>query len=224
MSTPSTNSQTEAAVTAAICNDLLTRIPASFLINQGSGGFFPYAIADKCPQQTQGIVALDTDPSPFLSVANFPSHPWGLTDVPVTYDPPVNDPATDLQHVTVGTSTPAYSSCQLQPSTPKPKQLVNLVKIPILSLVSEAGFHATVAHCQPLYLRQAGVPVSLVYLADVGFKGNGQFMQLEKNNRDIARFVKKWLESREGVRGKANLRDVSSKQGKQGFIEGKLGI
>lgn len=44
------------------------------------------------------------------------------------------------------------------------------------------------------YLRQAGVStVHFIRLADVGIKGNGHMLMLEKNNLEIASMAEKWM-------------------------------
>ena len=154
---------------------------------------------------------MESDPPPFRSPEGGPGHPYGLADVNLHFDPPVTDPTTDLPQQTVGKNSPAFSSCQLQREPVK--KLPNFMKIPILQVLAEAGPHAVYGHCQPEFLRQARVPVSLVYLADIGIHGNGHFLHAEKNNLDIAAFAFSWLKSREGTEGKKNLTDISSANG-----------
>lgn len=201
--------------------DLLARIGSSFLVTHAYGTFFPFLIADRCPDSVQGIFSMDADPSPFRDINGNPAKPYGLSDIPLTYNPPVNDPATDLPQVKVGTDSASFQSCQLQRSPAK--QLKNLVKTPIMQVISEAGPHILTGHCQPTFLRQAGVPVSLIYLADVGIKGNGQLMHIEKNNLDIAGLADRWFRSRDGKAGKANLTDVSSANGTAQALAKALG-
>jgi hypothetical protein len=42
-------------------------------------------------------------------------------------------------------------------------------------------------------LRQAGVAVDFIKLDDVGVRGNGHMMMLEKNNMEIAGVMSRWL-------------------------------
>jgi hypothetical protein len=45
------------------------------------------------------------------------------------------------------------------------------------------------------YLRTAGVSrTDFVRLADVGIKGNGHMLMLEKNNQQIIEVAEKWLD------------------------------
>jgi hypothetical protein len=43
-------------------------------------------------------------------------------------------------------------------------------------------------------LRQAGVSVDFIKLDDVGVRGNGHMMMLEKNNHEIAQVMIDWLD------------------------------
>ena len=44
------------------------------------------------------------------------------------------------------------------------------------------------------YLKQAGANPSFIRLADVGVKGNSHVLMLEKNSREIAAVIVKWLD------------------------------
>ncbi len=87
---------------------------------------------------------------------------------------------------------PNLVSCWLQ-DTPA-RQLVNLKGVPILIVVGEASYHAPYDHCTSKYLAQAGVKHSFVRLSEVGIKGNGHMMMLEKNNLQIAALLRSWIQ------------------------------
>jgi hypothetical protein len=72
--------------------------------------------------------------------------------------------------------------------------LPNLQKLPILILTAEASYHAPYDHCTVKYLEQAGVHPTWIKLADVGIRGNGHMMMLEKNNSEISTVMSKWLD------------------------------
>jgi hypothetical protein len=48
-------------------------------------------------------------------------------------------------------------------------------------------------HCTAKFLSDAGVANTYVRLPDVGIKGNGHMMMLEKNNLEIAQFLSTWV-------------------------------
>jgi hypothetical protein len=60
-------------------------------------------------------------------------------------------------------------------------------------VTAEASYHAPYDHCTSLFLKQAGVDHTFVRLADVGIRGNGHMVMLEKNNLEIARYFDQWL-------------------------------
>jgi len=47
-------------------------------------------------------------------------------------------------------------------------------------------------HCTAKYLSQAGAKVDFIRLEQIGIKGNGHMMMLEKNNLDAARVLSNW--------------------------------
>jgi len=57
----------------------------------------------------------------------------------------------------------------------------------------EASFAMPTAHCGAAFLTQAGVANDFVKLAELGIRGNGHFMMLEKNNLDVAAVIADWL-------------------------------
>src|SRR5712671_5415742 len=88
-------------------------------------------------------------------------------------------------------NTPDLARCWLQQEPAR--QLVNLKHIPVLIVMSEASYHASYDHCTAHFLAQAGVKNTYVRLADVGIRGNGHMMMLEKNNDAIAGVMADWL-------------------------------
>ncbi|MDB5545058.1 MAG: alpha/beta-hydrolase [Hyphomicrobiales bacterium] len=76
------------------------------------------------------------------------------------------------------------------------RKLVNLANVPVLVVQTEASYHAPYDHCTVDYLRKAGVSrTNFVRLADVGIKGNGHMLMLEKNNQQIISVAEKWLDT-----------------------------
>ena len=88
---------------------------------------------------------------------------------------------------------PGLVRCWLQAEPAR--QLVNLKGIPILMVTAEASYHAPYDHGTSLFLKQAGVEHTFTRLADVGIRGNGHMMMLEKNNLEIAAYFDQWLRS-----------------------------
>lgn len=120
-----------------------------------------------------------------------PARPYGITEIPVAYHPPLSS-ADDL--VIAVASNSSLFTCLEQ--APPVRKLVNLMKIPILVVTSESSFHAVYDGCTVNYLKQAGVNVKHLRLEEVGIHGNGHMMFMEKNNMEVAQVVEKWIAKR----------------------------
>lgn len=194
----------EPIVQASICA-LLARIGPSFLISDGVGALFAFLASDKCSQNVKAHVTSNPDPGPFTSydagVAGVNTttklNNYGITDIPITFNPPATSPS---QIMTETTGRLQYTDGLLSmfpcyQQKPPARQLVNLAKSPVLILTGEATIHATYDQCLAQFLNQAGVSVNHTLLADVGIKGNGQFLNFEKNSDEIAQLVQGWIGS-----------------------------
>jgi pimeloyl-ACP methyl ester carboxylesterase len=116
----------------------------------------------------------------------------GLNDVPLKYDPPLA-PDGKLEFVRQDKADkPDLVRCWLQKEPAR--KLPNLAGIPVVIIVGEASYHAAYDHCTAAYLSQAGVPNTLIRLADVGVRGNGHMMMIEKNNAAVAGVIAQWLD------------------------------
>jgi len=73
------------------------------------------------------------------------------------------------------------------------RQLVNLADISVVVVTAEASYHAAYDECTVRFLKQAGVMVSWLRLADQGIRGNGHMMFMEKNNLSIAHLLEKHI-------------------------------
>ena len=121
-----------------------------------------------------------------------PARLWGVTDVPMHYDPPTSGPA-ELQSVRQEKPEgPGLGLCwrQKEPA----RKLTNLEKIPILIVSSEASYHSVYDHCDAEWLNQAGAKATRLRLEDAGLHGNGHMMMLEKNNFEIAKLLDRWMQ------------------------------
>jgi pimeloyl-ACP methyl ester carboxylesterase len=180
---------------------LLEQIGPSVLLVHSQSGAFAWPAADARPKLVKAIVAVEPNGPPvydvdFLGAPNWfaevgPRKTSGLGMVPLAYDPPlkrgeelsfVRQPKPDGPGL-------VHGWLQAEPA----RKLPNLAKVPILILVAEGSYHAAYDHVTAAYLRQAGVPNDFVCLADLGIRGNGHMMMLEKNSDDIAGVIEKWL-------------------------------
>ena len=73
---------------------LLDRIGPAVVVTHSQAGPFGWLLADARPKLVRGIVAVEPSGPPFenTTLSSGPARPWGPTDIPITYDPPVNDP------------------------------------------------------------------------------------------------------------------------------------
>jgi pimeloyl-ACP methyl ester carboxylesterase len=180
---------------------LLDKIGPAILLVHSQAGAFAWPVADGRPDLVKAIVGVEPNGPPVHSVEFIGAPDWfkegpvaltyGLSSVPLIYDPPVKD-ASELKFVREQKPDgPGLVTCwkQAEPA----RQLPNL-KMPILVLTSEASYHAPYDHCTVKYLQQAGAKPTHILLADLGIKGNSHVMMQEKNNKEIAAVIEQWIE------------------------------
>jgi len=154
-----------------------------------------WLVADARPKLVKGIVAAEPVAPPIQNAergATGPGRLWGLTNMPITYDPPIKN-ASELQTVREDKADgPDLIPCWVQKEPAR--KLINLEGIPVLNVSGEASYHRPYAHCVAKWLNQAGVKTKFVNLEDVGIPGNGHQFMSEKNSAEISKFFMDWLE------------------------------
>jgi pimeloyl-ACP methyl ester carboxylesterase len=179
---------------------LVDKIGPSILLVHSQAGAFVWPVADQRPNLVKGILAVEPNGPPVHNVQYTGAPDWfkyggvalayGLTDVPLTYQPAVKD-ASELSFVQQDKAdAPDLVRCYAQ--TEPARQLPNLKTMPILVVSSEASYHAPYDHCTVRYLRQAGLKPSWIKLAERGIHGNSHVMMMEKNSRQIASVIIGW--------------------------------
>ena len=173
---------------------LLDKIGAAVLISHSQGGLMPWVIADVRPKLVKAIVSIEPTGPPFVDAifTTEPTRPYGLTDIPLTYSPAPTNATTPLQTQVIPNDEAGLATCIVQASPAR--QLVNFKNIPVLLETSEASYHAVYDDCTFVFLKQAGVPVERLKLADVGIHGNGHLHFMEKNSDQIAGVLEAWIE------------------------------
>ena len=176
---------------------LLDRIGPAILLTHSQSGAMGWPIADARPNLVKAIVAVEPSGPPVHDVDfkgapdwfadNEKTKPWGLGEVPLTYDPPGQPEFVREEKA----DAPDLVQCWAQKGPAR--QLTNLKNIPVLVVMSEASYHASYDHCTVKYLKAAGVSVTYTRLADRGIHGNGHMMMLEKNNDQIAAVMADWV-------------------------------
>jgi pimeloyl-ACP methyl ester carboxylesterase len=196
---------------------LLDRIGPSIVLVHSQSGQYGWPLAQARPALVKAIVAAEPSGPPAHDVVipgearfgmdfanattvegseQFKDDPrlkrYGLTDIPLAYDPPATDSSPLQFERQREAEAPDLVKCwwQKEPA----RKLVAVAARPILYLAAEASFYAPYNHCTVRYLKQAGVEVRYVKLADIGLRGNGHMMMMEKNSDAIAQVIVDWLE------------------------------
>jgi len=177
---------------------LLERIGTPvILITHSQGGAFGWQVADARPKLVKAIITAEPAGPPIQTVDTAKQVyqgkglAWGVTSLPLHYEPPINDPSELQVELEAKSDGPGLIQCWLQ-KEPAHK-LPNLKNIPVLDVSAEASYHRVFDSCVPKWLNQAGVKTDYVKLEDVGQPGNAHEMMLEKNSDGIAAYFETWL-------------------------------
>ncbi len=182
---------------------LVDKIGPSIILGHSQAGAFLWPVADARPQAIKAILGIEPNGPPVRAVDFIGAPDWfkygdvslsyGVSDVPLTYSPPVKD-GSELKFVQQDKAEgDGLVRCYEQAAPAR--QLTNLRDIPTLVLTSEASYHAPYDHCTVNYLRQAGVKPTFIKLADLGIHGDSHVLMLEKNSAKIAEVIAKWLDT-----------------------------
>ena len=174
---------------------LLDRIGPAVLIAHSSGAPHAWLWADVRPWLVKGIVAIEPMGPPFDRRRSRGQgwDPYGITDLPLTYDPPIDTADGRPPLDTELHSSPGKDLWQCVLQKEPARKLVNLSNFPVLIETGEASYHAEYDHCTVSFLKQAGVTVEHLQLKDVGIHGNGHMQFMELNNLEIIAVLEKWI-------------------------------
>ena len=181
---------------------LLDKIGPAIILGHSQAGAFLWPVADARPKLVKGILGIEPNGPPVREL-EFTGAPdwfqygkvalaWGLSDVPLTYDPPAKE-ASELKFVEQDKAEGEGLARCYQQAAPA-RQLANLRDIPILVLTSESSYHAPYDHCTVNFLKQAGAKPSFIRLADLGIHGDSHMLMLERNSARIAEVIANWLD------------------------------
>lgn len=181
---------------------LLDKIGPAILVVHSQSGAFGWVVADRRPQLVRALVALEPNGPPVRDLQNLGSPDWfadtgrwkisGLGDVQLTWDPPLQEGQKLVFEKEEKASRPNCARCwrQVEPA----RKLVEIAKVKILLITAQASYHAPYDHCTTQFLRQAGVELDHINLADQDITGTGHMLMIEKNSDDVAGVVHSWLE------------------------------
>jgi len=155
--------------------ELLDRIGPAVVMAHSLGGPAGWLIADARPDLVKALVEIEPVGPPFAeNPALGLTLEYGLTTAPLTYDPPVGDPA-ELEG--------------------KPRRLPNLARVPIAYVSAPASPFVHFHDAMVAFLQEAGCDVTSLKLAEQGVEGNGHAMMLERNNAEALEPIARWIEA-----------------------------
>jgi pimeloyl-ACP methyl ester carboxylesterase len=185
---------------------LLEKTGPAILLTHSQAGVFGWAVSDQRPDLVKAHIAVEPNGPTFYDirfkggdtwyerVGDSRARPYGITRVPLHFEPPVSGPA-DLTVVQAETAAaPDKIRCWLQAEPAR--TLPNLAKVPAVIVTSEASFRATMDDCTGAFLEQAGAKPDRLRLAERGIHGNGHMMMLESNSDAVADAIIGWITSR----------------------------
>jgi len=165
---------------------VLDKIGPAIIMTHSAGGPFGWLVAEIRPNLVKGIIAVEGGGTPFTG-----QNVWGMSTIPVAYDPPVND-FSEIKTVTV---TPTELGVQPYKLQAEPaRKLKNLQGIPIVIVTSEGSFAAPGNPGGIAYFKQAGCKAEELRLVDHNIHGNGHMMMCERNNKEVLAVITDWIE------------------------------
>ncbi len=164
---------------------LLDKIGPAIIMTHSAGGPFGWLVAEIRPKLVKGIVAIEGGGQPFAG-----ANVWGMSTVPVEFDPPVKDPS-EIKLVTVNSPEPGVQPYKLQ--VEPARKLKNLQGIPIVIVTAEGSFASPGNPGGVAMLKQAGCMAEELRLVNKNIHGNGHMMMVEKNNKQVLSAILDWV-------------------------------
>jgi len=165
--------------------DLLDRIGPAIIMTHSAGGPFGLLVAEARPSLVKATVIIEGAGSGFAG-----GNRWGMSTIPVTYDPPVSDPAEIKTHW-VANPEPGVAGYFLQ--TEPTRRLPNLRTTRVVFVTADSSFASPGNPGGAAFLKQAGVQAEELRLGTLGIKGNGHMMMVEKNSRQVLQPILDWI-------------------------------
>ena len=167
--------------------DLLDQIGPAIIMTHSAGGPFGLLTAEGRPNLVVATVIVEGVGTPFGG-----GNAWGLSSIPVTYDPPVSDPVEiDLRWVAGDEEGIEGYYLQQEPARRLPK----LANTKVVFVTGEGSFAAPGYPGAVAYLREAGVEADELRLVDQGIRGNGHMMMVERNHVEVLGAITDWLDT-----------------------------
>ena len=167
---------------------LLDKIGPAMIMTHSAGGPFGWLVAEIRPNLVKGIIAVEGGGQSFMG-ANI----WGMSTIPVAYDPPVND-VSELKLVDMPSPEEGVGPYKLQAEPAR--KLKNLQNIPIVIVTAEGSFASPGNPGGVAYFKQAGCQAEELRLSKLGIHGNGHMMMVERNSRQVLQPILDWMSAK----------------------------
>jgi pimeloyl-ACP methyl ester carboxylesterase len=165
--------------------DLLDKIGPAIIVTHSAGGPFGLLVAEARPNLVKATVIIEGAGSGFAG-----GNRWGMSSIPVTYDPPVADPSEIKTHW-VSSPEPGVNGYFLQMESAH--KLPNLRNTKVVFVTADSSFASPGNPGGAAFLKQAGVQAEELRLGTLGIKGNGHMMMVEKNSRQVLQPIIDWM-------------------------------
>ena len=161
---------------------LLDEIGPSILVTHSASGSDGWLAADLRPRLVVAIVTVEPMGPPFGQTPNIGTLDWGLTAIPVNYDPP------------------RASAEEVRTADPATLRMPALAGMPVAVVSGEVSPQSRYAPAMITFLRNAGAAVDALHLPDLGIHGNGHGLIYEKNSDETIQPVLQWLDNLSATR------------------------
>jgi hypothetical protein len=165
--------------------DLLDKIGPAIIMTHSAGGPFGLLVAEARPALVKATVIIEGAGSGFGG-----GNRWGMSSIPVTYDPPITNP-TEIKTHWVANPEPGVAGYFLQADPAH--RLPNLKNTKVLFVTADSSFASPGNPGGVAFLKQAGVQAEELRLGSIGIKGNGHMMMVEKNSRQVLQPIIDWM-------------------------------
>lgn len=167
--------------------DLLDKIGPAIIMTHSAGGPFGLLVAEARPNLVKATVIIEGAGSGFAG-----GNRWGMSTIPVTYNPPVSDPS-EIKLKWVANPEPDIAGYYLQEEPAR--KLPNLANTAVLFVIADSSAASPGNPGGPAFLKQAGVKIADEYrLKDKGITGNSHMMMVETNHREVLQPILDWLD------------------------------
>jgi pimeloyl-ACP methyl ester carboxylesterase len=167
--------------------ELLDKIGPAIIVTHSAGGPFGLLVAEARPNLVRATIIIEGAGAGAFVGGNR----WGVSTIPVTYDPPVTDPA-EIKTRWVANPESGVAGYFLQADPVR--RLPNLRNTKVLVATADASFASPGSPGTVAFLKQSGVQAEELRWGALGINGNGHMMMAEKNSRQVLQPLIDWMQ------------------------------